>query len=90
MQTHATSGFGFGAARRRRVRVCRPAVRKRMPPPGLALGSQTGGAEVHAAAGFGFGFANRRCGSTRHRRVRVCTDRLVGSATGPLGKALIH
>jgi hypothetical protein len=86
-------GFGFGDwwcgnARhcRVRVRVRRPAVRKRTPPPGSgsASGSQTGGAEVHAAAGFGFsfGFANRR--------VRVRTDRLVGSATGPLGKALIR
>jgi hypothetical protein len=73
-----------------RLRVCSPAVRKRTPPPGS--GSQTGGAEAHAAAGFGFGFgfANRRCGSALHRRVRVRKDRLVGSATGPLGKALIR
>ncbi len=76
------------------LRVRRPAVRKRTPPPGSrsALDSQTGGAEAHAAAGFGFGFgfANRRCGSARHRRVRVRTDRLLGSATGPLGKALVR
>jgi hypothetical protein len=33
---------------------------------------------------------DRRCGSARHRRVRVCTDRLIGGATGPQGEALIR
>jgi hypothetical protein len=35
-------------------------------------------------------FTVQRCGSARHRRVRVRTDRLVGGATGPLGEALIR
>ncbi len=69
VETHATAGFGFGfgfahrrsgSARRCRfrvqLRVRRPAVQKRTPPPGLgsASGLQTGGAEAHATTGFGF------------------------------------
>jgi hypothetical protein len=67
---------GFYTGRRRG----RPLRRRRKSASGL----ETGGAETHAAAGFGFGFGfvNRRCGSARHRRVRVRTDRLAGSATG--------